>query len=79
MTIKQDASKPPQANPMGLSAQMDNGVGDGEQVFDAGTGDSAVPRRTCLIPMSMSGTGPDGTVMSMKTSIKTTTTVEIVQ
>ena len=78
-TIKQDSSKPPQANPMGLSAQMGNGVGDGEQVFDAGTGRFRRSTTHVSIPMTMSGTGPDGSVLSMKTSIKTTTTVEIVQ
>jgi hypothetical protein len=78
-TIKQDSSKPAQANPMGLTAQMGNGVGDGEHIFDAGTGRFRRSTTHVSIPMTMSGTGPDGTVLSMKTSIKTTTTVEIVQ
>ena len=29
--------------------------------------------------MTMSGAGPDGTPMNMKTSVKATTTVELVQ
>jgi hypothetical protein len=77
--IKQDPSKPPQANPMGLTMQMGNGVGDGEQVFDAGTGRFRGSTTHITMPMTMSGTGPDGTALSMKTSVKTTTTVELVQ
>ena len=79
LTVKQDASKPAGANPMGLTVQMGDGSGDGEQVFDAGSGRlrSSVIRST--IPMSMSGAGPDGSPMSMKTSVKTTTTMELVQ
>jgi hypothetical protein len=77
--IKQDPSKPAQANPMGLSMQMGTGAGDGEQVFDAGTGRFRRSTTHVTIPMSMSGTGPDGTALNMKTSVKTTTTVEIVQ
>jgi Family of unknown function (DUF6263) len=79
LTVKQDASKPAGANPMGLTVQMGDGSGDGEQVFDAGSGRlrSSVIRST--IPMSMSGAGPDGSPMSMKTSVKTTTTMELVK
>ncbi len=77
--IKQDASKPPQANPMGLTMQMGSGVGDGEQVFEAGTGRFRRSTIHVAIPMSMSGTAPDGTALNMKTSVKTTTTVELVQ
>jgi len=79
LTIKQDATKPAGANPMGMTIQMADGTGDGEHVFEAGSGRlrSSVIRST--LPMMMSGTGPDGTPMSMKTSVKATTTVEIVQ
>ncbi len=31
-------ASPPRANPMGLTMQMGDGTGDGEQVFDAGSG-----------------------------------------
>ncbi len=77
--IKQDSSKPAQANPMGLTMQMGNGVGDGEHIFDAGTGRFRRSTTHLTMPMTMSGTGPDGTALNMKTSLKTTTTVEIVQ
>jgi hypothetical protein len=79
LTIKQDATKPGGANPMGLTMQMGDGTGDGEQVFEAGSGRlrSSVIRST--LPMTMSGTGPDGTPLNMKTSVKATTTVELVQ
>ena len=79
MTIKQDATKPAGANPMGLTVQMGDGTGEGEQVFDANSGRlrSTVIRST--VPMTMSGAGPDGTAVNMKTSIKATTTVELIQ
>jgi Family of unknown function (DUF6263) len=78
-TIKQDSSKPAQTNPMGLTTQMGNGVGDGEQIFDAGTGRFRRSTTHVDIPMVMSATGPDGTPLNMKASVKATTTVEIVQ
>lgn len=79
LIVKQDATRPAAANPMGMTMQMGDGTGDGEQVFEAGSGRlrSSVLRST--FPMTMSGAGPDGTPMSMKASVKTTTTVELIQ
>jgi hypothetical protein len=79
LTIKQDATKPAGANPMGLTMQMGDGTGDGEQVFEAGSGRLRSSVIRSAIPMTMSGAGPDGTPVNMKTSIKGTTTVELVQ
>ena len=64
---------------MGFSMQMGDGTGDGEQLFDAGTGRLRGSTTRLTIPMTMSGSGPDGTPMSMKTNVKRTTTVELVQ
>jgi Family of unknown function (DUF6263) len=79
VTVKQDATKPAQANAMGFSMQMGDGTGEGEQVFDAGTGRLRGSTTRMTVPMTMSGTGPDGSTMSMKTSVKSTTTVELIQ
>ena len=78
-TIKQDATKPAPANPMGLTMQLGDAAGDGEQMFEAGTGRFRRSTNRVTIPMSVSGAGPDGTPLNMKTNVKTTTTVEIVQ
>jgi hypothetical protein len=78
LTIKQDASKPAPANPMGMTMQMGEGTGDGEQIFDAGTGRLRRSTTRVAIPMTMSGAAPDGTPMNMAMKIKTTTTVELV-
>jgi hypothetical protein len=79
VTVKQDATKAAQANAMGFSLQMGDGTGDGEQVFDAGTGRLRGSTTRMTVPMTMSGTGPDGAAMSMKTTVKSTTTVELIQ
>ncbi len=64
---------------MGLRMQMGDGTGDGEQLFDPGTGRMRGSTTRLTIPMTMSGSGPDGTPMTMKTNVKSTTTVELVQ
>jgi len=79
VTMKQDATKPAQPNPMGFSMQMDDSVGEGEQLFDATTGRLRRSTTRATMPLTMSGAGPDGTPMTMKTNVKTTITVELVQ
>jgi len=79
LTIKQDASKPVPPNPMGMTMQMGDATGDGEQFFDAVSGRFQRSTIKVTMPMTMSGTGPDGTPLNLKTSVKTTTTVDIVQ
>ena len=79
LTIKQDATKPVPTNPMGMTMQIGEATGDGEQFFATGSGRFQRSTTTVTLPMTMSGSGPDGTPMSLKTSVKTTTTVEIVQ
>jgi hypothetical protein len=79
LTVKQDASKPPPPNPMGFSMQMGEASGDGEQVFEAGSGKMRKSTTRLSMPLSMSGTGPDGSPMNLKTTVKSTTTVELVE
>ena len=79
LSIKQDATKPPPANPMGMSPQMGESTGEGEQVFDTGAGKFQRSTTRLTIPMTMSGSGPDGSPLNMKMSVKSTTTVELVQ
>jgi hypothetical protein len=79
LTIKQDATKPAPPNPMGMTMQMGDASGEGEQFFAAGTGKFQRSTTRITMPMTMSGAGPDGTPLNLKTSVKTTTTVDIVQ
>jgi hypothetical protein len=79
LTIKQDASKPALPNPMGFVLKMAEGTGDGEQMFEAATGRLRRSTIRLTMPMSMSGTAPDGTAMDISTNVKTTTTVELVE
>jgi hypothetical protein len=79
LTMKPDPTKPAQPNPMGLVATMGEGTGEGEQLFEAGTGKFRRSTIRLTMPMTMSGSGPDGSQMNMRTNIKSTITVELVQ
>lgn len=79
LTVKPDATKPATPNAMGFSMQMGDGTGEGEQIFDAGTGRFRGSTTRVTIPMTMSGAGPDGSAMTMRTSVKGTTTVELIR
>jgi len=79
ISVKRDASKPVPPNPMGLTLDVGEASGDGEQGFDISAGQlrSSVVRLT--IPMSMSGTAPDGTALNVQTQVKSTTTIDLVK
>jgi hypothetical protein len=79
LAIKPDSTKPPPANPMGLTMELGDATGDGEQVFEVGSGRLRGSTTRFTMPMTMSGAGPDGSPLTMKTSVTTTTTVELVQ
>jgi len=66
-------------NPMGFTMQMGDSAGDGESVFHVSKG--RVQRGTTRMTMSfsMSGSAPDGTPISMKTTAKSTMTIELIQ
>jgi hypothetical protein len=78
MTIKRDPTESAK-NPMGLSMQIGDSTGEGEILFDITKGRllQSTTRRT--MPMTMSGPGPDGTPMTMKSNVKSATTVELIQ
>lgn len=79
MTIKQDATAPAAANALGLSVQMGNSSGEGEILFDAARGRLLRSTTRMTTPMTMLRPGPDGTPMSMKSDVKSTVTVELIQ
>jgi hypothetical protein len=79
VSVKRDSSKPPPPNPMGMTLEMGESTGEGEQVFDASAGLLRSSTVRLTIPMSMSGTGPDGSPLTMQTNVKSTTTKELVK
>jgi hypothetical protein len=79
LTLEQDASAPAAANPMGLSIQIGEGAGEGEIVFDVTRGRLLRSTTRMTMLMTMSGQGPDGAPMNMKSTTKSTTTLELVR
>ena len=64
---------------MGMKTDSQPAGGDGELQFDVGKGriQRGVTRLT--IPMTMAGTGPDGSAVNMQTNAKTTLTLELIE
>ena len=79
LTFKPDASAPAAANPLGLSIQLGEGTGEGEILFDVTRGRLLRSTTRVTMPLTMAGAGPDGTPMSMKSIIRSTTSVELTQ
>lgn len=79
LSVKRDASKPVPPNPMGMTLDVGEATGDGEQIFDASVGLLRSSTVHLAIPMTMSGTGPDGSALNMQTQVKSTTTTELIK
>jgi uncharacterized protein DUF6263 len=79
LVMKQDPTKPAPPNPTGFSMQVGDSAGDGEHIFEAVSGRLRRSTTRVSMPMTMSGAGPDGSPLTMKTTVKSTTTVELVQ
>lgn len=79
VAVKRDTSKPVPPNPMGMTLNVGEANGEGEQVFDVALGQLRSSTVTLTIPMTMSGTGPDGSALNMQTQVKSTTTTELVK
>ena len=79
LKIERDPAAAPAAAPMGMKTDLQPSSGDGELQFDVGKGrvQRGVTRLT--IPMTMAGTGPDGSAINMQTNAKTTLTLELIE
>ena len=64
-------------NPMGLTVHMSDGSAEGEVSFDVAKGRLQKADVRSTVNMSMSGSGPDGSAMSMQTLVKARITVEL--
>ena len=69
----------PSAPLMGLKPEMGTSTGQGEMVFDTQGGRLRTATVDLVMPMSMSGTGPDGTAVNMRTTAKSTVKLELVE
>jgi hypothetical protein len=79
ISIKRDSSKPVPPNPMGMTLDVAEANGVGEQIFDVANGMLQSSTVNLTVPMTMSGTGPDGSALNMQSQVKSTTTTEIVK
>jgi uncharacterized protein DUF6263 len=78
LTITQDASVA-SAMPMGLKVTLGSASGDADLSFDTGKGRVQKSVSRFLMPVTMSGSAPDGTSINMSSNAKTTVTMELVQ
>jgi len=76
MKVEQPGSTP---NPFGMTISMSEAKGQGELSFNVPKGKLLQSTVEIDIPFSMSGTGPDGTPLSMTSKAKSKTTIEIVE
>jgi uncharacterized protein DUF6263 len=77
--MERDPKGTPPPGPMGLKTDMGVADGETETLFDVAKGRLQRATTTITVPMSMSGTGPDGSTLNMKTTAKSTVTVELIE
>jgi hypothetical protein len=63
---------------MGMKADMGTSTGDGEMAFDIQSGRLRTATINLLMPLSLAGTGPDGTPVNMRSTAKSTVKLELV-
>ena len=78
LTLRQDSSTPG-AGPMGMTVKMDEATGDRETLFNVARGRMERVATNLTMPMSISGNGPDGTAMNMRSVSVSKTTLELLQ
>jgi hypothetical protein len=79
LQIERDPSATPVAAPMRMKADLLPSTGDGELLFDVSKGRMQRGITHITVPMTMSGTGPDGSAVNMKTNARTTLTLELLE
>jgi Family of unknown function (DUF6263) len=78
LTLRQDSATPG-AGPMGMTVKMDEAKGDREVLFSIAQGHMQKVTTNLAMPMSISGTAPDGTALNMRSATRSTTTLELLQ
>lgn len=79
LKIERNPAAAPAAGPMGLKTDLQPSSGDGELLFDVEKGRVRRGVTQLTIPMTMTGTGPDGAAVNMRTNAKTTLTLELLE
>jgi hypothetical protein len=64
---------------MGMKTDLGNANGDGEMVFDVVKGRLRTGTTSMTLPMTVSGTAPDGTPVNMKMNAKATVKIELLE
>jgi hypothetical protein len=78
LTLRQDSSAPG-AGPMGMTVKLDEATGVRETLFNAARGMTERVTMDITMPMSISGTGPDGTAMNLRSINVSKTTLELLK
>lgn len=78
LTMTSDPGSAPVA-PMGMKLELGESSGEGELTFAVAEGRLLLSSMRFTMPVSMSGTGPDGAAMKMKTVVDSTMVVELVR
>jgi hypothetical protein len=76
VTITQTGDSPGNL-PMGMVVKLGDASGDGEIAFDVAKGRTRRAVTHLTMPMTMSGSAPDGTTISMRNNAKSTITIEL--
>jgi hypothetical protein len=63
----------------GLSVQLGDGSGEGEQLFDMTNGQLQRSVHRMTTPMTLSGQAPDGSQLSLRATTKSTMTMELLE
>ena len=76
--MERDLKSPAPEGPMGMKAEMGVATGEGETLFDVAKGRLQRGSTNMAIPITMSGTGPDG-AFNMRSNANTTVTIELLE
>jgi hypothetical protein len=78
LTMIRDAAAPAVRGPMGTSVEIGESSGEGEIRFDVSGGKVLRSVLRSTMPMSVSGPAPDGTPMTMHSTVNAVMTVELI-
>jgi hypothetical protein len=79
LAIRKSASGPSPTNPMGFTMDIGDSTGEGDLLFDMNKGRVLRTAMRSVMPMTMSGSAPDGTAVNMKTDVTSVVKVEVME
>ena len=75
--VESDPKAPPPPGMMGMKPELAPANGDSEMLFDVTRGRLRSATTSITLPMTLSGTAPDGTPVNMKMNAKTVVKIEL--